>query len=243
MEGSLELARAAVAAGTRTILATPHINDDPRIDPARIAAGHRRAARGARRGRDPARGAAGRGDRDLAADRPRRRHAARAGARRRPLPARREPVLARGRRLRADGARPPRARPPRAARPPGALPGLPARPAAARGARRAPGRWCRSRRARWPAASARPCAASRWRCCARGSRTSSPPTPTTTCAARPACRRASRRSSATCRAVGAQAEWLTELVPRAVLDGGPLPARPPLPTRPAGLLRRLGLRA
>ena len=39
MEGSLELARAAVAAGTRTILATPHINDDPRIDPALIAAG------------------------------------------------------------------------------------------------------------------------------------------------------------------------------------------------------------
>ena len=40
-----------------------------------------------------------------------------------------------------------------------------------------------------------------------------------------------------------QAEWLTELVPRAVLDGAPLPVRPPLPTRPSGLLRRLGLRA
>jgi protein-tyrosine phosphatase len=39
MEGSLELARAAVAAGTRTILATPHINDDAGIEPARIAAG------------------------------------------------------------------------------------------------------------------------------------------------------------------------------------------------------------
>ena len=39
MEGSLELARAAVAAGTRTILATPHIHHDPRIDPALIAAG------------------------------------------------------------------------------------------------------------------------------------------------------------------------------------------------------------
>ena len=39
MEGSLELARAAVDAGTRTILATPHINDDLRIGPARIAAG------------------------------------------------------------------------------------------------------------------------------------------------------------------------------------------------------------
>ena len=39
-----------------------------------------------------------------------------------------------------------------------------------------------------------------------------------------------------------QAEWFTELVPRAVLDGTPLPARPPLP-RPTGLLRRLGLRA
>jgi protein-tyrosine phosphatase len=39
MEGSLELARAAVAAGTRTILATPHINNDPSIDPARIATG------------------------------------------------------------------------------------------------------------------------------------------------------------------------------------------------------------
>src|SRR5215210_3253597 len=39
MEGSLELARAAVEAGTRTILATPHVNDDPTIEPARIAAG------------------------------------------------------------------------------------------------------------------------------------------------------------------------------------------------------------
>jgi len=39
MDGSLELARAAVAAGTRTILATPHINDRASIEPARIAAG------------------------------------------------------------------------------------------------------------------------------------------------------------------------------------------------------------
>ena len=39
MEGSLDLARAAVAAGTRTILATPHINNNPSIEPARIAAG------------------------------------------------------------------------------------------------------------------------------------------------------------------------------------------------------------
>jgi protein-tyrosine phosphatase len=39
VEGSLELARAAVAAGTRTILATPHINDDRSIDAARVAAG------------------------------------------------------------------------------------------------------------------------------------------------------------------------------------------------------------
>jgi len=42
--------------------------------------------------------------------------------------------------------------------------------------------------------------------------------------------------------LGEHAEWLTELAPRAVLDGTPLPERPPLP-RPAGLLRRLGLRA
>jgi protein-tyrosine phosphatase len=39
LEGSLELARAAVAEGTRTILATPHINDDRSIDAARVAAG------------------------------------------------------------------------------------------------------------------------------------------------------------------------------------------------------------
>jgi protein-tyrosine phosphatase len=39
-----------------------------------------------------------------------------------------------------------------------------------------------------------------------------------------------------------QAEWLTQLVPRAVLDGAALPPQPPLP-KPAGLLRRLGLRA
>jgi protein-tyrosine phosphatase len=38
MEGSLALARAAVDAGTRTILATPHINDDRSIDAARVAA-------------------------------------------------------------------------------------------------------------------------------------------------------------------------------------------------------------
>jgi protein-tyrosine phosphatase len=39
LEGSLELARAAVAEGTRTILATPHINADPSVDAARVAAG------------------------------------------------------------------------------------------------------------------------------------------------------------------------------------------------------------
>src|SRR5215218_1952994 len=39
MAGSLELARAAVGAGTQTILATPHINDDAGIEPARIATG------------------------------------------------------------------------------------------------------------------------------------------------------------------------------------------------------------
>jgi protein-tyrosine phosphatase len=39
LEGSLDLARVAVAAGTRTILATPHINDDRSIDAARVAAG------------------------------------------------------------------------------------------------------------------------------------------------------------------------------------------------------------
>ena len=42
--------------------------------------------------------------------------------------------------------------------------------------------------------------------------------------------------------IGAQAAWLTAAVPKAVLDGAPLPPRPDLP-RPAGLLRRLGLRA
>src|SRR3954452_17390517 len=39
MAGSLELARAGVGAGTTTILATPHINDDAGIEPGRIAAG------------------------------------------------------------------------------------------------------------------------------------------------------------------------------------------------------------
>ena len=42
--------------------------------------------------------------------------------------------------------------------------------------------------------------------------------------------------------IGTQADWLTEAVPRAVLDGAPLPERPALP-KPTGLLRRLGLRA
>jgi protein-tyrosine phosphatase len=40
MEGSLDLARAAVAAGTRTIVATPHVNGDFGIDAERIAAAH-----------------------------------------------------------------------------------------------------------------------------------------------------------------------------------------------------------
>jgi protein-tyrosine phosphatase len=39
LEGSLDLARAAVAAGTRTALATPHVNDDHSIDAERVAAG------------------------------------------------------------------------------------------------------------------------------------------------------------------------------------------------------------
>jgi protein-tyrosine phosphatase len=39
LEGSLDLARAAVAAGTRTALATPHVNDDRSIDADRVAAG------------------------------------------------------------------------------------------------------------------------------------------------------------------------------------------------------------
>ena len=39
LEGSLELARSAVEAGTRTILATPHINTDETIDARRVAAG------------------------------------------------------------------------------------------------------------------------------------------------------------------------------------------------------------
>jgi protein-tyrosine phosphatase len=39
LEGSLDLARAAVAAGTHTILATPHINDDPTIDAEKVADG------------------------------------------------------------------------------------------------------------------------------------------------------------------------------------------------------------
>jgi protein-tyrosine phosphatase len=39
LDGSLALARAAVASGTRTLLATPHINDDPSIDAERVADG------------------------------------------------------------------------------------------------------------------------------------------------------------------------------------------------------------
>jgi protein-tyrosine phosphatase len=43
--------------------------------------------------------------------------------------------------------------------------------------------------------------------------------------------------------IGAQQHWLTELAPAAILDGEPLPERPPLPTDGSGLLRRLRLRA
>jgi protein-tyrosine phosphatase len=42
--------------------------------------------------------------------------------------------------------------------------------------------------------------------------------------------------------IGELQPWLTEGVPRAILDGTPLPERPSLP-KPAGFLRRLGLRA
>ena len=39
LEASLDLARVAVAAGTRTALATPHVNDDRSIDAERVATG------------------------------------------------------------------------------------------------------------------------------------------------------------------------------------------------------------
>jgi protein-tyrosine phosphatase len=38
------------------------------------------------------------------------------------------------------------------------------------------------------------------------------------------------------------ADWLTQLVPAAILDGGPIPARPPFAGPPAGRSRRLRLR-
>lgn len=43
--------------------------------------------------------------------------------------------------------------------------------------------------------------------------------------------------------IGAHQRWLTELAPAAILDGEPLPERPPLPQAGGGLLRRLRLRA
>ena len=43
--------------------------------------------------------------------------------------------------------------------------------------------------------------------------------------------------------LGAQQRWMTELAPAAILDGEPLPERPPLPQAGGGLLRRLRLRA
>jgi protein-tyrosine phosphatase len=43
--------------------------------------------------------------------------------------------------------------------------------------------------------------------------------------------------------IGAQAEWLTEEVPAAILAGDELPPRPPLPRRPRGLPGRLLRRA
>lgn len=43
--------------------------------------------------------------------------------------------------------------------------------------------------------------------------------------------------------LGEQQSWMTELVPAAILAGEPLPERPPLPQATGGLLRKLRLRA
>ncbi len=63
MEDSLELARAAVAQGTGTVVATPHVRPDFVTDPWELPARVRRAARRARRRSDPAHGPVRRGDR------------------------------------------------------------------------------------------------------------------------------------------------------------------------------------
>ena len=243
MEGSLDLARAAVEAGTNTILATPHINDDPSIDPARIAAAlvELRAALAA--AEIPLEVLPG-GEiaiwRLIDLDDDTLRALALGGGPYLLVESPFSPVIGDFEPMVLDLHR---ARPPRPARPPGALPGLPEDARAARGARRRRGAGADhggldDRRLRVDRAPLH-----RRRSCATGSRTSSPPTPTTPCAARRGCRPASRRSSASCRASPSQAEWLTQLVPRAVLDGTPVPAaaavaearRPAAPARAQSL--------
>ncbi len=64
----------------------------------------------------------------------------------------------------------------------------------------------------------------------RRSCTWSPPTPTTRSSARPASATASPALERELPGLAELQPWMTEQVPRAILDGTPLPERPPLPT-------------
>jgi protein-tyrosine phosphatase len=241
MEGSLELARAAVEAGTRTILATPHINDDPTIEPARIAAGlvELRAALAAAEiplevlpggeiaiwrlvdlDEDTLRAFALGGGPYLLVESPFS-----------PVIGDFEPMVLdlHGRGHRVLLAHPERC--PAFQRDPSRLEGLVGAGALVQitagsmaGAfgttvRRFTSAILREGYAHVVASDAHD-----------------------TVRRPPGLRVGFAALERELPGLGEQAQWLTELAPRAVLDGTPLPERPPLP-RPAGLLRRLGLRA
>ena len=242
MEGSLELARTAVAAGTRTILATPHINDDPRVDPALIAAGivELRAALAAAEiplevlpggeiaiwrlidlDDDTLRALALGGGPYLLVESPFS-----------PVVGDFEPMVldlhARGHRVLL--AHPERC--PAFQRDPPRLEGLVSAGALVQITAGSMAGGFGSTVRRFTMAMLREGLAHVVASDAHDHLRRPPGLQ----AGFPALER-------DLPGLSEQAEWLTELVPRAVLDGAPLPVRPPLPTRPSGLLRRLGLRA
>ncbi len=221
---SLELCRAAVAAGTQTIVATPHVSWDwPGVTSQVVAEGVERVndalrAEGidleVRTGAEIAMTRVGDlADEELVALR-----------------------LGGGPYLLVECPYSPasagfdgilhalvRARAPDRARPPRALPGVPARPRAASGLRRRRHADVDHRRVASPGASGATSSGSRGGCSTQGSSTTSPPTATAPALRRPPSIGPELEEAG----FGESADWHARAVPLAILDGTPLPPAPP----------------